>query len=114
PEAHPMISLLSTLFVSALAATAVHPLALEHKEALAYSTYIVADHGRALAASAEEREATLPVLRDMLVSKVIIEVYRGGVELEQGELETLRDYYRGQGFEVMAGIATVPGDDFGV
>ncbi|MFM1920116.1 MAG: hypothetical protein RLZZ303_1750 [Candidatus Hydrogenedentota bacterium] len=109
-----MNSLLSTLFVSALAATAVHPLALEHKEALAYSTYIVADHGRALAASPEELEATLPVLRDVLVSKVIIEVYRGGVELEQGELETLRDFYREHGFSVMAGIATVPGGDFGV
>lgn len=109
-----MTSLFSAMVVSLLAATAVHPLVLEHKDALAYSTYIVADHGRALASSPEERDATIPVLQSLPLSRVIIEVYRGGVELTPDEMTILRDFYRGHGFEVMAGIATVPGGDFGV
>jgi hypothetical protein len=83
-------------------------------EALRWSTYVTAGTVRALASDTTERVTALESLREMRVERVILEVYRGGTELEADELILLRDFLEGQGFEVIGGIATVPGPNFGV
>lgn len=105
---------LSAMFAATLSLAALNPEAMKHRDDLAYATYLIAHHGKELAASAEERDAALAVLQSLPLSRVIIEVYRGGVELTPDEMTILRDFYRERGFAVMAGIATVPGGDFGV
>jgi hypothetical protein len=48
------------------------------------------------------------------VTKVFLEVYRGGTVLTEDELITVRDFFEGEGIETAAGIATVPGNAVGV
>ena len=81
---------------------------------LRLSTYITAGAVRRLAGEEAGRVESLPVLRGMGISKIVIEVYRSGIELTHEELVRVRDFFENNGYEVTAGIATVPGGDFGV
>jgi len=85
-----------------------------YRDDLLISTYITAGQVRQLAGDEAFRERTVPTLRSMGVRTVYLEVYRGGVELEEEELVAARDFLEGHGFATAAGIATVPGGDFGV
>jgi hypothetical protein len=53
-------------------------------------------------------------IQRMGISKVIIEVYRGGHVVSAADLVLVRDWLREKGLDVVGGIATVPGGDFGV
>ena len=50
----------------------------------------------------------------MGITKVYIEVYRGGHTVSVCHLAWVRDWLRGKGLDIVGGIATVPGPDFGV
>jgi hypothetical protein len=75
---------------------------------------MVAGSVQEFARDAHARDALLEGLRRLKVSKVYVEVYRGGDTVDPAELISVRDSLLSQGFQVAAGIATVPGGDFGV
>jgi len=88
--------------------------ALAHKSDLQLSTYITAHSvDRLLITEAGRREA-VSLLRANGISKIYIEVYRGGLVVNLSVLADVTEYFKKQGFEVVGGIATVPGDDFGM
>ena len=62
---------------------------------------------------AGQREA-ISLFRANGITKAYVEVYRGGLVVDQSLLEKVRDLFLKNGIEVVGGIATVPGKDFGV
>lgn len=81
---------------------------------LRISAYLTASTVRRVA---KEREYRRDAVRRALrfgVTKVFIEVSRGGTVLTEDELIRVRDHFEAEGFATAAGIATVPGGDVGV
>lgn len=60
------------------------------------------------------RRAGVSLLKSLGITKVYLEVYRGGLVIEQALLAQVKAEFERQGIEVAGGIATVPGDDFGM
>jgi hypothetical protein len=83
-------------------------------EDLRWSAYITARSVQKLAAEEATRQAALPVLRGLSITKVYLEVYRSGLVVSREGLERVRDFFVSHGYPAAAGIATVPGGDFGV
>jgi len=83
-------------------------------EDLRLSAYVTAHSVQQLADDAAARDASLPVLRAIGISKVYLEVYRSGLAVTRDRLERVRDFFESHRFPTAAGIATVPGGDFGV
>lgn len=81
---------------------------------LRISTYATAARVRAMAEQATAREEALQTMRRLGVTRIYLEVYRGGTVLTRDELVTVRDFFRAEGVPVVGGIATVPGGDTGV
>lgn len=67
-----------------------------------------------LLSTTEGRREAVSLMRANGITKVYIEVYRGGLVVSPGILASVTDYFKLNGFEVVGGIATVPGKDFGV
>lgn len=84
------------------------------EEGLRLSTYVTAHSVQQLATEEASRERALPVLRGLGISKVYLEVYRSGLVVPKDSLERVRDFFVTHGYPVAAGIATVPGEGFGV
>ncbi len=78
-----------------------------------WCVYVTAGSVRQLAADPNEVATAVTRLRELGVTKVFLEVYRGDV-VPTESLITVRDALRAKEFEVSGGIATVPGDGFGV
>ena len=87
--------------------------ALAHKSDLQLSTYITAHSVERLLSREAGRREAVSLLRANGITKVYIEVYRSGLVISNELLIVVVDYFKRQGFEVVGGIATVPGDDFG-
>ena len=66
-----------------------------------------------LSNEAGQREA-ISLFRANGITKAYVEVYRGGLVVDQSLLEKVKDVFLKNGIEVVGGIATVPGGDFGV
>ena len=81
---------------------------------LKYSVYLTADSVRDFFAKLDEGAKPVEALRRLGVSRVCLEVYRGGTLVDVSEIERVRDYFKADGFGVFGGIATLPGGDFGV
>lgn len=62
---------------------------------------------------AGKREA-LSIFRCNGITKAYLEVYRSGLVVEEDLLCETRDFFQENGIQVVGGIATVPGKDFGV
>jgi len=88
--------------------------AQKHADALRLSTYITAHTVQGLLSTVAGRREAVSLLRANGITKVYIEVYRGGLVVEPGLLSAVSDYFKEQGFQVVGGIATVPGGDFGM
>lgn len=106
--------LLPLLLALAAQAADISSLARERKGDLAISSYIVSDHVKELAHDEKKREDSVAIFNSVGVTQIMIEAYRGGIEINQEDLAALRDFYTGKGFSVLGGIATVAGKDFGV
>jgi len=89
-------------------------LAVEKKQQLRLSTYVTAHTVKQMFVTEAGRREVLSLLRCYGITKVYLEVYRSGLvispELIKGSVRFLKD----NGFEVTGGIATVPGEGFGV
>lgn len=60
------------------------------------------------------RREAISVFRCNGISKIYVEVYRSGLVIPADSLKSVVDYLEKNGFEVVGGIATVPGGNFGV
>jgi len=110
-----LLSLVLTLIAAATAqAEGIDALARQQADALRFHGYLTADHVKQLARDTAARDASPATLHAVGITGVMLEVYRGGVEVEQADLETLRDFYLDHDFKVIGAIATVAGGDFGV
>jgi hypothetical protein len=81
---------------------------------LRLSSYITAGSVNRLLSTEEGRREALSLFRANGITKAYIEVYRGGLVVEKEILKTARDFFQNNNIDVVGGIATVPGKDFGV
>ncbi len=86
----------------------------ENKQVLRLSTYVTAHTVDQMFNSEEGRREVLSLLRCYGITKVYLEVYRSGLVIPPGMLEPAVNFLKDNGFEVVGGIATVPGNGFGV
>ncbi len=89
-------------------------LANDKKETLRLSTYVTAHTVEQMFRTDEGKREVLSLLRCYGITKVYLEVYRGGLVINPELIETSVKFLKDNGFEVAGGIATVPGNDFGV
>jgi hypothetical protein len=84
------------------------------KDDLRLSTYVTAHAVEQLLSTAEGRREALSILKANSINKLYVEVYRSGLVVSPVLLKEVADYFTSMGFEIVGGIATVPGPDFGV
>lgn len=89
-------------------------LANEKKQSLRLSTYVTAHTVEQMFTTEAGRREVLSLLNCYGITKVYLEVYRGGLAITPGLIEISVRFLEDNGFEVAGGIATVPGKDFGV
>ena len=89
-------------------------LANNHKETLRLSTYVTAHTVEQMFKTDEGKREVLSLLRCYGITKVYLEVYRGGLVIGPELIGPSVTFLEENGFEVAGGIATVPGNDFGV
>ncbi len=88
--------------------------ALERTDDLQLGIYITAHAINEFFADEAGRREAISIFRCNGITKAYVEVYRGGLVIEKSLLEKVRDTFEKNGIEVVGGIATVPGKDFGV
>ena len=88
--------------------------AQERKDDLQLSIYITAHAVKNLLSDEAGRREAISIFRCNVITKAYIEVYRGGLIIEKRLLEDVRDLFEKNNIEVVGGIATVPGENFGV
>ena len=89
-------------------------LALEQKQHLRLSTYITAHTVSQMFFTEQGRREVLSLLHCYGITKVYFEVYREGLVIPPGLISESVQFLKKEGFEVSGGIATVPGNNFGV
>jgi len=88
--------------------------ALERVNDLRLSSYVTSHQVEQLATNQEVRTKALQTIRQMGLTKLYLEVYRGGHAVSPEHLIFVRDWLKDLNIEIVGGIATVPGSDFGV
>jgi len=81
---------------------------------LRLASYATSHQVEQLATDPAVRARAWETIRRIGLTKLYIEVYRGGHEVSAEKLAFVRDWLREKDLEVVGGIATVPGGDFGV
>ena len=89
-------------------------LAIANKQHLQLSTYITAQTVEQMFKTEAGRREVLSLLNCYGITKVYLEVYRGGLAITPELIGPSVKFLEDNGFEVVGGIATVPGNDFGV
>ncbi len=83
-------------------------------DVLRFGSYATSHQVEQLAGDEDFRARAWDSIRQMGITKLYIEVYRGGHTVSDEHLIFVRDWLRGNGIDVVGGIATVPGGDVGV
>jgi len=107
--------LLLALETAAVAAGDMHPnekLARENADYLRFSAYVPAREVIEYMGTPEELERSAEILSAAGVTKVFLDVYRGGTVPDRETLERARDFLRKKGFEVSGGITTTKNDEY--
>jgi hypothetical protein len=81
---------------------------------LRLSSYVTSRHVELLATNQDVRASATQTIQRMGITKLYLEVYRGGHVASPEHLTFVRDWLKDMNIEVVGGIATVPGGDFGV
>ena len=81
---------------------------------LRLSSYVTSREVEQLATNQDVRAKAIQTIRRMGLTKLYLEVYRGGHAVPSEQLIFMRDWLKDMNVEVVGGIATVPGGDFGV
>jgi len=87
--------------------------ALSRKNDLKLSIYITAQAVDQLLSNEPGRRESLSLLKANGITSVYIEVYRSGMVVPNELLKSVTTFFKSNGFEVIGGIATVPGGKFG-
>lgn len=87
--------------------------ALSRKNDLKLSVYITAQAVDQLLSNEAGRREALSLLKANGITSVYIEVYRSGTVVPNELLKSVTSFFKTNGFEVIGGIATVPGGKFG-
>lgn len=88
--------------------------ASSRKSDLRLSVYVTAHTVNKLFATEAGRREVVSLLRCNGISGVYLEVYRSGLVIPPDKMRSYVSFLEENGFEVVGGIATVPGADFGV
>lgn len=88
--------------------------AKQHQDDLILSVYITAHTVERLLSTSEGRREATSLMMANGITKVYLEVYRSGLVVSADHLAEVASYFNQNGFEVVGGIATVPGGDIGV
>ncbi|RAJ12345.1 hypothetical protein [Arenibacter echinorum] len=88
--------------------------AKQHQDDIKLSVYITAHSVERLLSTPEGRREATSLMMANGITKVYLEVYRGGLLVAPELLAEITTYFTQNGFEVVGGIATVPGGDIGV
>ncbi|MEQ8219209.1 MAG: hypothetical protein RH981_13305 [Arenibacter sp.] len=88
--------------------------AKQHQDDLTLSVYITAHSVERLLSTPEGRREATSLMMANGITKVYLEVYRSGLVVAPKLLAETTKYFTENGFEVVGGIATVPGGDIGV
>ena len=81
---------------------------------LRFSSYITAHSIRDHLSTMEGRREALSLFRCNGITKAYVEVYRGGLTIDKQVLIDVKEFFEKNNIDVVGGIATVPGKDFGV
>lgn len=81
---------------------------------LRLSSYVTSRQVEQLATTQDVRAKAIQTIQRMGITKLYLEVYRGGHLVSPEHLIFVRDWLKDINIEVVGGIATVPGGDFGV
>lgn len=81
---------------------------------LSFASYATSRQVEQLATAESARAQALSTIRRFGITKLYTEVYRGGHTVSREHLIFVRDWLRSRNLEVVGGIATVPGGDFGM
>jgi len=92
----------------------VWDLAVARKPDLRISVYATAQTVEQMFTTETGRREVLSLLRCNGITKVYLEVYRSGLVISTEVIRSSVSFLKENGFEVVGGIATVPGGNFGV
>ena len=81
---------------------------------LRFGSYATSRHVEQLATDEAVRDRAWDTIQRMGITKLYVEVYRGGHVVLPEHLIFVRNWLREKNIDVVGGIATVPGGDFGV
>ena len=81
---------------------------------LRLASYVTSQEVEQLVTDPSVRTKALQTIRRMGITKLYLEVYRGGHVVSPEHLIFTRDWLKDMNIEIVGGIATVPGGDFGV
>jgi hypothetical protein len=81
---------------------------------LRLASYVTSQEVEQFATDPDVRTKALQTIRHMGITKLYLEVYRGGHVVSPEHLIFARDWLKDKNIEIVGGIATVPGGDFGV
>lgn len=81
---------------------------------LRLSVYVTAQTVEQLFTTEEGRRQVVFLLHDNGITKVYLEVYRSGLVIPPKLLKSSVSFLKKNGFKIVGGIATVPGENFGV
>jgi hypothetical protein len=81
---------------------------------LRLSSYVTSHQVEQLATNQDVRTKAIQTIQRMGITKLYLEVYRGGHLVSLEHLIFVRDWLKDMNIEVVGGIATVPGSGFGV
>ncbi|MFP4500073.1 MAG: hypothetical protein ACLFTT_03655 [Candidatus Hydrogenedentota bacterium] len=108
----PITTVFTCLLVAGGAFAGAHAKPIQDDaEGVPFLTYLTA--GRVIQAG-EDAGAVIDVLEEYNLGGAVLEVYRSGRVVPVPTLEKVRDALEAEGYAVAGGIATTPGDDFGV
>jgi len=83
-------------------------------ERLRFASYATSRQAERLATDEAFRDQAWKTIQHMNITKIYLEVYRGGHVVSREHLISAREWLREKGITVVGGIATVPGGNFGV
>ena len=81
---------------------------------LRFGSYATSQQVEQLATDEAFRTTAWEAIQRMGITKLYVEVYRGGHMVSSDQLVLVRDWLRQKGLDVVGGIATVPGGEIGV
>ena len=92
----------------------LHTFAKSQQDDFRVSVYATAHTVNTHFSTEAGRREAVSILRANGITKIYLEVYRGGLEVSKNLLKLTKDYFSQNGFAITGAIATVPGKNYGL